>query len=214
MKIALLGGAFDPPHVGHKTVADLLLINKIVDEVWFVPVFKHPWAARYQKTQLVAYEKRVAMLTEMIGSAYSQENKSSSSKEITETLNLNQANQKKQKVAHFKSVSFTYDTLEYFSKQHKEHSFSWVMGSEYLDRFDDFLQGHPQLLKYHFNIYPRAGHPFVETLKKQNMTFLYDMPEVTASSTEIKQLLQEQKPITQLVVPEVAQYIVKHKLYR
>lgn len=189
MKIAIFGGAFDPPHIGHKLVADSLLLSEIVDEVWFVPVFKHPWAQRYGKQELTDYEDRVKMLELTIDGA------------------------KRQKVAHYKEVSFTYDTLQYFTEQVPEHEFSWVMGSEYLGRFDDFLKGHPKLLDYRFYIYPRAGYEFKENLKKINMKFLYDMPEVTASSTHIKQLIQNFQPINGLVLQEVADYIESKQLY-
>lgn len=193
MNIALFGGAFDPPHIGHKLVAETLVTEHIVDEVWFVSVFKHPWAARYGKENLTSYEDRVAML------------------ELT-------AKNKKIKVAHFKEVSFTYDTLEYFSKKHKEHTFSWVMGSEYLDRFDDFLETHPKLQEYTFYIYPRAGYDFDDNLKKDNMQFLKNMPQVAVSSTQVRELLASEevrtsKKLHTLLDAEVAQYIVTKKLY-
>lgn len=210
MNIALFGGAFDPPHVGHKLVAESLLKEQIVDEVWFVPVFTHPWAERYGKHTLTAYEHRVKMLELTITADISEVTALTDVKEQSSGV---QQHQKQQKVAHYKSVSFTFDTLEYFSKEYPEHVFSWVMGSEYLDRFDDFLKGHPQLLKYHFYIYPRAGYPFAEQYKKENMTFLYDMPEVSASSTEIKELLHSGSEITDLVVPAVLEYIANNSLY-
>jgi len=168
MKIALFGGAFDPPHKGHRLVADSLVENKIVDEVWFVPVFKHPWADRYNKKSLTDYNLRVLMLQNTL------------SKEFED----------RQKVVHFKDVSFTYPTLLYFQNKYPQHEFSWVMGSEYLDRFDDFLTGHPKLLDFHFYIYPRAGYAFIEKYHKKNMTFLTSMPEIEISSSMVKEKIK------------------------
>ncbi len=199
MKIALFGGAFDPPHIGHKIVADSLIQNKIVDEVWFVPVFKHPWADRYGKQQLVQYDMRVKMLDLTIQAFLDTPAYPDFSKY--------------EKVAHFKDVSFTYDTLKYFSEKYPEHEFSWVMGSEYLSRFDDFLKGHPKLTDYQFYIYPRAGYPFDENLKKKNMLFLEGMVEVTVSSTKIKKRIKNHQSIDSLVVPAVADLIAKNKLF-
>lgn len=187
MHIAVFGGAFNPPHVGHKFVADSLIENEIVDEVWFVPVFEHPWADRYGKHKLAPYDIRVKMLEAFIGD--------------------------KQKVVHYKDVSFTYNTLRYLQEKHPEHKFSWVMGSEYLNRFDDFLIGHPNLLDFHFFIYPRAGHPLDEELRKENMTFLDNMKEVVASSTELRKRLAGDNYTSDLVVPEVLEIIKKNKLY-
>ncbi len=39
-KIGLLGGAFDPPTLGHLDLANYLLGNDIVDEVWLEPCYK------------------------------------------------------------------------------------------------------------------------------------------------------------------------------
>ena len=35
--VAIMGGAFDPVHMDHVTVARLCLRNNLCDEVWFVP---------------------------------------------------------------------------------------------------------------------------------------------------------------------------------
>lgn len=192
MKIALFGGAFDPPHLGHKLVADSLISNKIVDEVWFVPVFQHPWADRYGKRELASYEHRIEMLELSIASS--------------EFANS-------QKVMHFKSVSFTYDTLDFFRKKFLEHTFSWVMGSEYLDRFDDFLKGHPRLSEFQFYVYPRAGYSLDEDFKKENMIFLDGMAEIEASSTEVKQRIRGNIPVSQLINPSVEEFIIKNSTY-
>ena len=42
MEIALFGGSFDPPHVGHLLAAAYVLATEPVDELWFVPVSGHP----------------------------------------------------------------------------------------------------------------------------------------------------------------------------
>jgi nicotinate-nucleotide adenylyltransferase len=42
MEIALFGGSFDPPHVGHLLAAAYVLATEPVEELWFVPVAGHP----------------------------------------------------------------------------------------------------------------------------------------------------------------------------
>ncbi len=37
MKIGILGGAFNPPHVGHLTIAQDILDSLELDKVFFVP---------------------------------------------------------------------------------------------------------------------------------------------------------------------------------
>ena len=46
MEIALFGGSFDPPHLGHLLVVAHVLATEPVDELWMVPVFEHPFGKR------------------------------------------------------------------------------------------------------------------------------------------------------------------------
>lgn len=59
MKIALFGGSFDPPHLGHVLAAVTARSLAAVDAVWVLPVANHPyaknlspWAQRWELCQL------------------------------------------------------------------------------------------------------------------------------------------------------------------
>jgi nicotinate-nucleotide adenylyltransferase len=56
MRIALLGGSFNPPHVGHLLAAHYVRATEPVDEVWLMPSYRHPFGK-----QLVAFEHRLRM---------------------------------------------------------------------------------------------------------------------------------------------------------
>src|SRR3954471_11261672 len=56
-EVALFGGSFDPPHVGHLLAAAYVLATEPVDELWFVPVLQHPFA----KPLVAPYEHRVGL---------------------------------------------------------------------------------------------------------------------------------------------------------
>lgn len=56
LRVALLGGSFNPPHVGHLMAAYYTLATQPVDRVWLMPAFNHP----FRKT-LAPFEHRVAM---------------------------------------------------------------------------------------------------------------------------------------------------------
>jgi nicotinate-nucleotide adenylyltransferase len=56
MRVALLGGSFNPPHVGHLMAAVYVRACLGDDEVWLVPTFHHPFGK-----ETVPYEHRVAM---------------------------------------------------------------------------------------------------------------------------------------------------------
>jgi nicotinate-nucleotide adenylyltransferase len=57
-RIALFGGSFDPPHLGHVLAACYARVVAQVDEVWVLPVAKHaygkpisPWQQRWRLCQ-------------------------------------------------------------------------------------------------------------------------------------------------------------------
>jgi nicotinate-nucleotide adenylyltransferase len=56
MRIALFGGSFNPPHIGHQLAALYVLETAGVDELWLVPCFKHPF-----EKALEPFEDRLAM---------------------------------------------------------------------------------------------------------------------------------------------------------
>jgi nicotinate-nucleotide adenylyltransferase len=43
MRVALFGGSFDPPHLGHQMACLYLLERGAWDEVWCIPAFCHPF---------------------------------------------------------------------------------------------------------------------------------------------------------------------------
>ncbi len=55
-RIALIGGSFNPPHVGHLMAALYVRTTRAVDEVWLVPAFNHPFGK-----DLASFDDRVRM---------------------------------------------------------------------------------------------------------------------------------------------------------
>jgi nicotinate-nucleotide adenylyltransferase len=56
MRVALYGGSFNPPHIAHQLAALYVLETQAVDQLWFVPCFKHPF-----EKALAAFEDRLEM---------------------------------------------------------------------------------------------------------------------------------------------------------
>jgi nicotinate-nucleotide adenylyltransferase len=56
MRVALYGGSFNPPHVAHQLAALYVLETSLVDELWLVPCFKHPF-----EKALAPFEDRLEM---------------------------------------------------------------------------------------------------------------------------------------------------------
>lgn len=43
MKIGIFGGSFNPPHIGHLFTCSYVLATSDIDEIWVIPVTKHPF---------------------------------------------------------------------------------------------------------------------------------------------------------------------------
>lgn len=195
MKVALFGGAFDPPHLGHQRVGQEMISQKVVDEVWYVPVFEHPWAERLNKWEMEGYQQR---------------------QEMVELILFPGA-----KLAEYKDVSFAYPTLEYFSQKFPAHEFSWVIGSEYLPSFKDWKFADRVLAEFGVYVYPRAGFPLQPLMR--GMTALQGFPEMNISSTQFREKYQAglkaagqeagDQAAARLVDKKVLRYIKESKLY-
>jgi nicotinate-nucleotide adenylyltransferase len=55
-RVGLFGGSFNPPHVAHALVALYVLETAPIDELWFMPTFRHAFGK-----ELAPFDERVAM---------------------------------------------------------------------------------------------------------------------------------------------------------
>lgn len=193
MHIALFGGSFDPPHKGHLLVGLTLLEQHIVDEVWYVPVKKHPFGKN-----LSPDEDRVALLKAMIASPLVQERGFRDRLKVsTHELDKN-------------DLSYSLRTLTELSQLHPEHQFCWVIGSDNVGSFTQWYQYQELLNQFVVWVYPRAEFPMTPLLPGMRSL---QAEQVTVSSTQIRECLAQNLPITELVEPAVEQYINTHHLY-
>jgi len=61
-RVGILGGSFNPPHVGHALLAHALLSTEPLDELWVIPVWRHPFGK-----DSVSFEHRVDMCRRAFG---------------------------------------------------------------------------------------------------------------------------------------------------
>ena len=104
-EIALFGGSFDPPHVGHLLAAAYVLATEPVDELWLVPVFQHPFG----KQLAAGYDHRVALC-----------------EQLARSLPRTRVSRAEQESGHARTV----DLLEWLHRKHPEASFALVLGTD------------------------------------------------------------------------------------
>lgn len=104
--IALFGGSFNPPHVGHVAVVGWVLACQPVDEVWAVPCFQHAFGK-----VLAPFDLRARMLQ----AALAPFGERARVCRVEEELG---------------GVSRTVDTLEALTARHPDTSFALVAGAD------------------------------------------------------------------------------------
>ncbi len=111
MQVAVYGGSFDPPHVGHAMVAGWLLWTRRVGQVWLVPAFQHAFDKRS-----APFERRLALCRAMA--------------EDVDPERIVVADIE----ARLPTPSYTLHTLRALAKAHPEHSFRLVVGADVLEQ--------------------------------------------------------------------------------
>jgi nicotinate-nucleotide adenylyltransferase len=133
MKIALVGGSFDPPHLAHTQVLQHLLDSNRYDEIWIVPTTQNP------------FKTIQASLAHRINMCHLAFDKSGPSVKILEDEK------------HL--TGYTIDLMKYLVQKYPDYQFTFVGGSdlkEEIKKWKDF----DQLKKYlNFEFLPRPPDP-------------------------------------------------------
>jgi nicotinate-nucleotide adenylyltransferase len=109
-EIALLGGSFNPPHVGHLMAAWYALATEPVAEVWLLPAYRHPFGKA-----LAPFDERVAMC-----------------RLAAATLRGVHVCTAEAELAEDPLAGKTVRTLEHLRQRHPGHGFALVVGSDIL----------------------------------------------------------------------------------
>jgi nicotinate-nucleotide adenylyltransferase len=140
VNVALLGGSFNPPHIGHLMAALYVRATQPVEEVWLMPTFRHPFGK-----QQVAFEHRVRMCEVMAA-------------DLSGWLRVTEIERE------LGGEGRTVDTLTHLVSAFPSHRFSLVIGSDILKDlphwkdFDRIRELAKVLVLY------RAGYPAAEAV--------------------------------------------------
>lgn len=158
MRIAIVGGSFDPIHDGHIQMANQSLQGLGVDEVWFMPTSSTP----LKDHNLTLDQERLAMIDLVV---------KKNQKFKVCTLELERAGK-----------SYTYDTLKKLIETYPEHEFYWIIGNDQLMQFDKWHNPNELVKMAHFVCFDRDGKLSDSKYDIACMT----MPAVPVSSSEIR----------------------------
>ena len=189
MKIGLFFGSFNPIHTGHLIIANHMLNEAKVDKIWFVVSPINPFKIN---TELLDERARLFLVNTAI---HDDERIEASDVEFQ-----------------LSRPSFTINTLLFLKKNHPDHEFSIIMGSDNFSDLDKWKDYEDIIANYKILIYLRTGF---EVKNKFNADAeVLNAPILDISSTEIRRLIEKGKSIRYLVPEMVRKEIEEKEYYR
>lgn len=187
-RVGILGGSFNPPHVGHSLLAHAMLATEGLDALWVIPVGEHPFGK-----DSVGFEHRLAMCR----TAFSRLSQVS-------VLEIERA---------LPTPSYTVQTLSALHAVRPGIEPTLIIGSDIIPELPRWQEPErlPALSK--ITVVPRQGAPEIE--EPSNLDFKvyrgFRLPRV--SSTAIKAALRNKERVDGLLDLDVLDYIRTHGLY-
>lgn len=189
MKIGLYFGSFNPIHIGHLIIANHVVTNTDLQQVWLVVSPQNP--LKTSSGLLNEYHR-----LHLIQSAIEGETKLKAS-------NIE---------FHLPKPSYTVDTLAYLKEKYPHHSFAIIMGSDSFCNLPKWKNYEVIINNYPLYIYEREGFKINNNLNA-SITLL-KAPLLQISSTRIRELLKNGKSIRYMVPDIVKEEIERNNYYK
>jgi nicotinate-nucleotide adenylyltransferase len=195
MKVGVLGGTFDPVHVGHLVLAERARDELSLDLVLFVPA-GDPW--RKSHREITAAEHRLAMLRLAV--------------EGNDAFGVSDIEIKRE------GPTYTADTLATLAAERLDDEFYFIVGADALADMPNWHE--PERIVDHARL---AVAP--RDVQEANIAALalpaiagrivqFTMPPLAVSSTEVRERIAAGRSVRYLVPGRVLEYIDAQSLYR
>ncbi len=188
--IGILGGSFNPVHIGHMMLASYMAQWGYVDSVWLTLSPRNP--LKKNPVELLPYLKRLTMLKIALKGARKLD-----VCDIELTM---------------PTPSYTIDTLDLLASRNPGKRFRLIIGSDNWAVFDKWREGQRILDDYGVIVYPRPGYP-VDSAHVDGMEVV-DAPTINISSTFIRSAIAKGRDMEYFLPQGVYKYIIDHKLYQ
>lgn len=188
-KVALYGGSFNPPHLGHAMIASFLAQFCGFDEVWLLVSPENPLKSGLPSA---APAHRLEMCR-LVANAIPRVKASDFEFSLP-------------------TPNYTYLTLRALTEKFPEHEFSLVVGSDNWNIFEKWRRGDEILSRHQVWVYQRPDCPVVREVS-QNVRLIENAPLALISSSFVRKAVAENKDIDCFVPKNVADYIKTHHLY-
>ncbi len=197
-KIGIMGGTFNPIHIGHLLLAERAMEEKGLDEVWVIPT-----GCSYMKmnVDVVSGEERYAMAKLAVAD-----------RDRIRCLDIE-----------IKRCGYTYsyETLEQLQKEYPENEFYFIFGADCLFAIEKWK--YPERIFRVCKVIAavRNGSSIVEMEQKRKeleerfhaKITLLPFPNLEISSTNLRERIRQGKSVRYLIPDAVIDYIEEKHFY-
>ena len=200
MKIGIMGGTFDPIHIGHLLLGEFAYENFHLDEIWFLPNGNPPHKTTDESG--VSLDDRIEMV------------KLATDDVPYFRLNLYEASSKKH--------SYTYSTMRALREMYPEHEFFFILGADSLfsiEQWKNFREIFPSCTILAAMRDDKDTESMQAQIRYLNEKYgadirLLQAPLVEISSTTIRRRAEKGLSIRYMVPDAVSEYIHSNALYK
>ncbi len=196
MRYAILGGSFDPVHIGHLTIAEEALHQLNLSRVYFVPAGEPP---HKDVSGGASDTDRLAMLEIALAGR---------PEFVLEDEEIRRG-----------GVSYTITTVEYFQSRHPEIRPMLIIGEDLVDGFGNWKRAQELVGMVDLVLARRPSER--DALREESPDQVFALPHVSlenpplpVSSSMIRRRIQLARPYRYLLPQGVYDYLVHRGLYR
>ena len=218
-QIGILGGSFDPVHMGHIGLAQEAYDKFGLDQILFIPVFQSPNKIHIPLASIAHRREMLRLALE--GNVY---------------FSISDVEVRREE------LSYTIDTLNYYEIKFLNSEFFLIIGYDNLSGLDSWKDSRKIMERYHILV---ASRPSLKSFSSEdkilgffngdspyrlgktqsgtqeflhheteNRLVVYNISPRDISSSAVRKKSAHGKPMDNLLPLEVETYIMKHKVYR
>lgn len=194
-RVGLLGGTFDPIHIGHLNLALEAQEKFGLDEILFCPAYLSPF--KQTETGIASAEDRLQMTSLAI--------------EGIPGFKLLDYEVKKA------SISYTIDTVRFLKKSFPHYQYFLILGEDHLKTFMTWKEAAELMKLAPLKVASRLGVCSTADMPKEYHHTLHEgcfrIRNLEISSTDLRERLAQGLYSKHLIPPKVVDYIRQHRLY-
>ncbi|QIL51005.1 nicotinate-nucleotide adenylyltransferase [Weissella coleopterorum] len=187
-RVGIIGGTFNPPHLGHLVIAEQVASNLDLEQVYFMPNAQPPHVDF--KDAIDALDRVEMVRAAIYGNRHF-------------ALELAEVNRG--------GVSYSYDTMRYLTELHPNYDYYFIIGGDEVAYLKTWYKigALSQMVQF-----VGVNRPGQETPKTDYPVQFVNVSNLDISSTKIRERIQKQQSVRYLLPDLVAAYIVEKGLYQ